>query len=222
MTASKKSLLLLLGISLATQATTSLVGGLIGIGPFTQVEDLSGIASNTSNVYVGIILQIITALVILVLATALYQTGKHINKTIAIIAFGLYLTEVVLHLVTQIIVFTFAEVSQQFALSGDTMLIIIGNLLSTARNFCGNITMIPFGLGAILFYYLITKATIIPKWLGYWGIISVSLIFIGSHLTIFGVSVPFVLFAPYVPWEWVAGVYIFIKGLREKDSRELP
>jgi len=81
--------------------------------------------------------------------------------------------------------------------------------------------MIPFGLGAVLFYYLIMKADVIPKWLGYWGIITVSVILLCAPLTAFGVSVPFVLLVPYVPWEWVAGVYIFIIGLKEPSNSKL-
>ena len=74
--------------------------------------------------------------------------------------------------------------------------------------------MMPFGLGAVLFYYLIMKAGVIPKWLGFWGIITVSFIFIGWTLQAFGAPIPFALYVPYVPWEWVAGVYIFVKGVR--------
>jgi len=137
----KKGLCLLLGISFVTQATTSLLGGLIGVGPFTETGDtaatMKSIADNISGVYIGIILQIITSLVIVVLAAALYQSGKHINKTTAIIAFGLYLMEVAVHIVTQLIVFALVEVSKQFAVSGNSTLITIGGLLGATRTFCG-------------------------------------------------------------------------------------
>ncbi|MCL2164864.1 MAG: DUF4386 domain-containing protein [Oscillospiraceae bacterium] len=208
-----------MGASLVVQATTSLIGGLIGIGLFTDIGDMAGamksISSNIGSAYIGIILQLITALVIVVLATALYQAGKRINKTVAVIAYGFYLTEVFIHVVNQIIVFAFVEASRQFAISGDASLVTIGNILYSTKDFSGAIAMIPFGLGAILFYYLITKADIIPKWLGYWGMITVSLIFVGWSLEAFGVPIPFVFYVPYVPWEWVSGVYILTKGTHQ-------
>ena len=215
----KKNLFLLLGITLVTQATTSLVGGLIGIGPFTDTGDMAAamnsIAGNISGVYIGIFLQIVTSLVIVALAAALYQTGKSEGKTIAIIAFGLYLTEAIVHIVGQFVIFGIAEASRQFVSTGDTALLTTAKLLFASRDFIGAVTMMPFGLGAILFYFLITKTKIIPKWLGIWGIVTVSSIFIGWSLEAFNVvSVPFALYVPYVPWEWVAGIYIFIKGLK--------
>ena len=219
MTENKKNLYVLLGTSLVTQATTSLIGGIIGIGPFNDtgsiVDAMNGIAGNITGAYIGIFLQVITAIVIIVLGTALYQAGKHISQTLAIIAFGLYLTEAVIHIVNQIIVVALAEISRLFLISGDASLVNMGTILYAARDFCGGITMMPFGLGAIMFYYLIMKSNVIPKWLGLWGLISVPFILVGWTLEAFNVSLPFVLYAPYVPWEWVAGIYIFIKSLRE-------
>ena len=221
MITNKKSLFLLLGISLVTQATTSLVGGLIGIGPATKTENIAdtmnNLAGNSSSVYIGIFLQIVTAIVIITLAAALYQAGKSVSRTTAIIAFGFYLTEAIVHFVGQFVIFGIAEVSRQFVSTGDASLLITAKLLFASRDFIGAVTMIPFGLGAILFYFLITKGKVIPKWLGAWGLITVPLILVGWSLEAFNVvSVPFALYVPYVPWEWVAGIYILFKYKKER------
>jgi len=219
MKSNRKGLFLLLGISFVIQATTSLVGGVVGIGPFTHTENLAAtmhhLAGNISSVYMGMFLQIVTALVIIILATGLYQTVSHINKTAAIIAAGFYFTEAIIHVVGQFVIFAVAETSFLYASSGDNSLLAIANLLFASRSFIGAVSMMPFGLGAIPFYYLLTKAKVIPKWLGLWGMITVSFILVGWSLEAFHVvSVPFALYVPYVPWEWVAGIYIFVKGIR--------
>ena len=218
-TNNKGKLYLLLGLSLITQATTSLLGGIIGVGPFTETNDpaaaMNYIAENISSVYAGIFLQIVTALVIIVLASALYQAGSRVSKTAAIIAFGFYLTEAITHFIGQVLIFVIAETAIQFQSTGDITMLTTAKLLFTSRDFVGAITMIPFGLGAIIFYSLITKAKVIPKWLGLWGMVTVSLILAGWSLEAFSiVPVPFALYVPYVPWEWVAGIYIFIKGIK--------
>ena len=222
MVTNKKNPYILLGISMVTQATTSLVGGLIGFGPFTDTSNtakaLNGVANNIVGIYAGILLQIITALVIIALAAALYQAGKPVNHATALIASGFYVMEAVLHIVSQIVVFVFVQAGVQYTAGGDTAFVAIGDILLKLRDFCGAITMMPFGLGALLFYYLIMKAGVIPKWLGFWGIITVSFIFIGWTLQAFGASVPFALYVPYVPWEWVAGVYILIKSVKTPKS----
>ena len=218
MVANKKGLYLLLRISLITQATTSIIGGLLGFGPFIDTSDtivaMNNIAGNINGFYISIFLQIVTALVIVALAAALYQVGKGVNRTAAIIAVGFYLLEVVIVMFDQITTFVITEVSKMFVSTGDAALLKIAELLFSARAFGGAIAMLPFGLGAFLFYFLIMKAGVIPKWLGLWGLITVPFILVGWSLEAFGLSVPFVLYIPYVPWEWVAGVYILVKGIR--------
>ena len=225
MSTNKKSLYLLLGISLIIQATTSIIGGLIGFGPFIDTSDtaaaMNNIAGNINGFYMSIFLQIVTALVIVALAVALYQAGKGVNKTAAMIAVGFYLLEVVIVMFDQIIIFTITEVSQIFVSTGNATLFSIAELLFSARAFGGAIAMMPFGLGAFLFYYLIMKAGVIPKWLGFWGLITVPFIVVGWTLQAFGVSVPFALYVPYVPWEWVAGIYVLIKGLWRTGTGEV-
>ncbi len=71
--------------------------------------------------------------------------------------------------------------------------------------------MIPFGIGAVLFYTLLLKAAILPKWLALWGIVTVPLILVCVPLMAFGIDVPFALMVPYVPFEFVAGIVIMIK-----------
>ena len=221
MSANKKGLRLLLGISLITQATTSIIGGLIGFGPFTDTTDtaaaMNNIAGNINGFYAGIFLQIVTALVIVALAAALYQAGKSVNKTAAMIAVGFYLLEAFILTFDQIIIFTITKVSQMYVNTGDAALLNIAGPLFSARAFGGAIAMMPFGLGAILFYYLIMKAGVIPRWLGLWGLITVPFILVGWPLQAFGVSVPFALYIPYVPWEWVAGIYITINYIKDMD-----
>ena len=222
MEANKKKLYLLLGISLITQATTSIIGGLIGFGPFFDTSDtaaaMNSIADSIGTFYISIFLQIVTALVIVALAAALYQAGKGVNKIAAMIAAGFYLLEVVILMFDQIIIFIIAEVSQMFVSTGDAALLNIAELLFSARSFGGAIAMMPFGLGAILFYYLIMKAGVIPKWLGFWGLATVPFILIGWSLQAFGVSVPFALYIPYVPWEWAAGIYILVRGISKNAT----
>jgi len=208
--------LMILGIALFTQATTSLIGGAIFYNPFViegnVAATMKNMAGNIPYLYSGILLQIITAMVIVVLGASLYHFTKHINKTAAIIAFGFYIFEAILHTFGQVFVFDLVEISQTFSQSGDASLVIIGQTVLTARKFAGGIAMIPFGLGAIMFYYMLPKAHIIPKWLAIWGLITVPFILVGIPLSVFGISVPFALFVPYVPWEFFTGAFIIIKS----------
>jgi hypothetical protein len=217
----KKGLYLLLGVSLITQATTSLIGGLVGFGPFLDTSDaaaaMKNIAANINAFYAGIFLQIVTALVIVALAAALYQAGKGVNKTAALIAAGFYMLESVIVICDQLVIYAITEAGLKYSETGAAALPDIADLLLSTRAFGGAIAMMPFGVGAILFYFLIMKAGVIPKWLGLWGLITAPCVLAGWSLQAFGVSVPFMLYVPYVPWEWVAGIFILVKGLTVKS-----
>jgi len=220
-TKNNRSLMLFLGITLLVQAVTALIGGTIFLGSFDSSEITSETIRNISDSavtgYVSILLQMITAVVIIMLGVAMYQAAGHSNKTIAIVALCLYIFEATLLAMGQVFVFGLIEVSNLYSSSVDANLIPLGEILFTCREFAGQIAMIPFGIGAILFYYLLLKAKIVPSWLALWGIFTVPLILIGVTLMAFGVNVPFIVFIPYVPFEFFTGIFIIIRYWQKQD-----
>lgn len=219
-TKTKNGLFKFLGITLFAQAVTSLVGGSIFLGPFDSNEitdaSLRAMANSTQVAYISILLQMITGVVIIMLGVAMYRAAGHKGKTIAIIALSMYIFEAVLLAVGQVFVFGLVQVSQIFSISGDANLLALGKVLLSCREFAGEMAMIPFGVGAILFYYLLMKAKILPKWLALWGLITVPLILVFVPLQTFGIAIPFVLLVPYVPFEFFAGIFILIKYRNKK------
>ena len=219
-TKSKNGLYKLLGITLFTQAVTSLIGGSIFLGPFDSKEiideSMRAIANSTQTAHISILLQMITAVVIIMLGATMYRVAGHKNKTMAIIALSMYIFEGVLLAVSQIFVFGLVESSQIYSIRGDANLLELGKLLLSCREFTGKMAMIPFGIGAILFYYLLMKAEILPKWLALWGLVTVPLILVLVPLQVFGIEAPFALLIPYVPFEFFIGIYILIKYRNKK------
>lgn len=211
-----RSLIQFLGITLFVQAVTALVGGTIFLSSFDSSEMtdivLRSISDSTTIGYISILLQMITAIVIIMLGVAMYRTAGYINKTVAITALSLYILEASLLVIAQIFAFGLVEVSNLFVISGDVNLIALGQTLFACKEFAGKIAMIPFGVGAVLFYYLLLQAKIVPKWLALWGIITVPLILICVTLMAFGINVPFFILIPYVPFEFFTGIYILVES----------
>lgn len=216
----KNRLYKFLGITLFIQAVTALIGGSIFLGPFdtNEITDatMRTIANSTGTAYISILLQIVTAVVIIMLGIAMYRAAGHINKVIADIALGMYVFEAILLAVGQVFTFGLIEASKMYLISADSNLFAIGKIMLSCREFAGQIAMIPFGIGAILFYYLLMKAKILPKWLALWGLITVPLILVCVPLMTFGIEAPFVLLVPYVPFEFFAGIYILIKYSKKR------
>lgn len=217
----KKRMMQFFGIALFTQAVTSLIGGTIFLGAFETIEitdaTMRSIVDSAGAGYISILLQMITAVFIILLGVAMYQVAGYKNKTVAISALSLYIFEAVLLAVSQLFVFGLIEVSNQYIISLDTNLFAIGNTLLLCSDFTSKMAMIPFGIGAILFYYLLLKSRTLPKWLALWGLLTVPLILVFTPLMAFGISVPFVLLIPYVPFEFFTGIYILIKYRNKKE-----
>ena len=205
---------LFLGITLFVQAVTSLMGGLMFKG-LVSVADIAATMSNLAHhvfsVNISIFLQMVTAMVIIMLGVAIYHTAGHINKTMAVLGLLFYALEATLLAVSQTFTFGLMKASQLYMSTNDAGLLNLGSALFAGNDFAAKIAMIPFGLGAILFYYLLMKAQIIPRWLALWGLVTAPFILVGIPLMAFGVKVPILLLAPYVPFEFFTGIYIMIK-----------
>lgn len=219
-TQNRKRLLLLLGITLFTQALTSLIGGTLFLSPFSPKEMtpdiMRGISSDSLIIYISILFYMITSVLIIILAVAMYRLGSFVNKTAGIIALSFYILEAIMLVIGEVFFWGLLKASQLYVTSGSTYLIDLGNIFIACKEFLGAMAMIPFGIGAILFYHLMMKANVFPKWLALWALITVPLILIGIPLKTFGMEIPFVLFIPYVPFEFFAGIYVIVSTLRRR------
>jgi len=109
------------------------------------------------------------------------------------------------------------RISQEFAnTGGPDYLPTLGNLALESMDFLGDtLHVLAFCLGAILFYALFYKSRVIPRGLSLWGLITVFPVLAGTLTAMFGHDLPFVLFLPYFPFEFVIGVWILAKGVPE-------
>ena len=220
METNKRKMLLFLGITLFTQAATSLIGGCIFLNPFNSsvIDDafMRMVAGSANTAYTSIMLQVVTAVVIVLLGVAMYTIAGHFCKPMADVALMMYVAEAVLLVVGQAFVYGLLHTAQLYVASGDASLIAVGNVLFGVKKFCGEIAMVPFGVGAVIFYTLIAKANAIPKWLGWYGVITAAVIGVCIPLGTFGVDVPTAFLVPYIPFEFLTGIYIIVVSRRKQ------
>ena len=76
--------------------------------------------------------------------------------------------------------------------------------------------MLPFALGATMFYNLFYKSGSIPRSLNYLGLVAASLALVGTLLNLFGFDLPLivymVVFLPNLPFELGVGLWLLIKS----------
>jgi hypothetical protein len=213
-----------LGVAFLLQAITSLSSGLIMklalTVPGNISETMIKIANNAWLMRANIFGEMITALGIIFLGAMLFVTLRKQNENMALVALGFYILEASLLAVSRIPALFLLRISQEYVTAGHSAFLqTIGNLAFESMDFGYTLLMLPFCLGGILFYYLLDKSRIVPRVLSLWGLITVFPLLIGTLSAIFGYKLPFAVYLPYVPFEFVIGVWILVKGF--KDTSEI-
>lgn len=205
-------LLAALGLVLITQFATSLASGLLFLGPFVDTQDADAVARDTAasltTAYAGIGLDIVTALAIAALGVLFARVLREQGSTIAAMGLVMFTVEAGLLLVSKLLAYGFVSAAR-----ADAPVEVLQPLLDTSE-FAYSLHMVPFCIGATLFYLLLLRSGIVPRWLGWWGFLALIPVSVGTLLGIVGVPVPFAVMLPYAPFELVAGVWLCIRGLQ--------
>jgi len=205
----------ILGVAFLVQAVTSLVSGVILraalIVPDNISETMIKIADHAGLLRANVFGEMITAMGVIFLGAVLFLTVRRQSEIMALVGFGFYLLEATLLAVSRISALSLLSISQEYAKVGHPIsLQAVGNMALASMNSGYQLLMLPFCLGAILFYYLLYQSATIPRALSVWGLAAVSLALIGTVSALAGHELPFVVYLPYLPFEFVVGVWILI------------
>jgi hypothetical protein len=206
-----------LGAALFLQAVTSLISGAALFDPLVDKSDvaktLRAIADHAVSAKISVFLDIVTAIAIVWLAVLLYRLVREAGLVCAGTALGLYVLEASVLVTCKVITYALILTGGIYSATGDAALIATGQLLIQMKSFTYNIHVFICGVGAVLFYTLLNKTRALPSWIPLWGLITMVPVMVGVALMAFGVSVPFLVLVPYVPFEFFTGVYILAAGL---------
>ncbi len=177
---------------------------------------MTNIANNALQMRASIVVTMFTAIGVAILGSLLFVTLKKQNMKIALVALGLYLVEAAILAASRIEAFSLLHISQESVIAGHpAYLQTLGNLLYESADFGEKLHILPFALGATLFYYLFFKSGYIPRALSLFGLIAASLAVIGSPFELLGYDVPILVFLPNLPFELTIGVWLMVKGIRD-------
>jgi hypothetical protein len=176
---------------------------------------LSKISANSGQVMAGAFFILIMGLSLAMIPVVLFPIFKKRNEVLAIgyvvfrgaletlITIASVVCFLVLIVLSQKYVGAGAPASSHFQTLG--ALILGGHAGLTA------ILSIVFPIGALMFYYLLYKERLIPKWLSGWGFIAAILYLAGGLYDLFG-SELVILLLPMLVQEMVMAVWLIVKG----------
>ncbi|HTS34887.1 MAG TPA: DUF4386 domain-containing protein [Candidatus Solibacter sp.] len=213
----------ILGIAFLLQAITSLISGAILkaalVVPGDIGETMLRIANHSWLMRANVFGEMATAVGVVFLGAILFLTTRKQNESLALIGLGLYVLEASLLAASRIAALSLLRISQDYANPVHPAdLQPIGRLAFESMNSGYQLLMLPFCLGAILFYYLLYKSAIIPRALSVWGLAAVSLAFIGTVCALAGRELSFAVYLPYLPFEFVVGAWILVRSGRPRSE----
>ncbi|MBL6983516.1 MAG: DUF4386 domain-containing protein, partial [Anaerolineales bacterium] len=185
------------------------------IVPGNITASMTNIANHPTQMRASILGEMIAVMGIVMLGALLYLTLKKQNRKIALVAQGLYLVTAAIIAVSRIAAFALLHISQESVIAGHPAhLQTLGNLFYELQEFGYFLHMLPYTLGATLFYYLFYKSGFLPRVLTFWGLIAAPLAFIGSLFDHLGLAIPMIVFLPNLPFDLGVGVWLIAKGFK--------
>jgi hypothetical protein len=197
--------------------------------PFTGLilEDpdyLTTLTLNETSVIIGALIEFIWAAAGAGIAIGLYPILKRYNGALALGSVGFRVVEGIFVLVGTLSLLSLLTLSQEFIAAGapDTSSFqTLGTLLLALRDWQLHvISGLAFSLGALMYYVLLYKSKLIPRWLSGWGVLGTVLslvaIVLASLAQDFGMeSVHTYLSIPIGVNELVFAVWLIVKGFNQ-------
>ena len=185
-------------------------GGLLDAPDYLHI-----VASDASKVPLLALLALVMGLALAMVPVVFYPIGRRHNKALAIgyVVFRGAL-ETVGYIALAILWLLLAVVARQYADSGAAVasqFSSLGILLVKARDPITAVGHIVFSLGALMFYYLLYQARLIPRWISGWGIVGAMMFLAAGLIGVFGTE-PTVLLLPLGLQEMVMAVWLIVKG----------
>ena len=206
-------------VFVASILSGSLLDSAVGTGSISDI--LVNIANNLTLMRISILVELVTSIGIIVLASLLYIVLHKQGKIIARVALGWWLAEAIILAVSKIGAYALIPLSQEFVEAGSpasSYFQALGDFFYYGFDRQGwAIHMLFFSLGGILWYYLFYRSKYIPRVLSIWGIAAVSVVAVNVILVLYdrNIELQMILLAPYLLFEALIGPWLMIKGIRD-------
>ncbi|MBN1200665.1 MAG: DUF4386 domain-containing protein [Anaerolineae bacterium] len=201
--------------------------------PLLDASDyLTEISENDTQMITGALCVLIMGLSLAMVPIVAFPVLKQQNEALALgyIVFRGAL-ETVIYLVMVISWLVLVPISQEYVQAGASDVSnfqALGTLLVETEENAAVLMSIIFPLGALIFYYLLYRSKLIPRWLSGWGLIAVVLFIAAALLDMFDVietesTTSTLLDMPMAFQEMVMAVWLIVKGFNPSPSlRSLP
>ena len=168
----------MLAFCLSSQQYSGVLGKTKFLDPILDTPDfLIKIPANENHVIIGGLLVLLSAFACAGIAIGLYPVLRKQNAALALGSVALRGIETMLYIVGVVCVLSLITLSQGYVLadaSNASSYQISGTLLLAVKDSAGQLSVVAFTLGGLMYYYVLFRSKLIPRWLSGWGIVGVA------------------------------------------------
>ena len=209
----------IVGALLIAATAASLLGTILTSSIVGAPDYLVQLAAHQSQVTVGVLLKFVAALGSVGIAIALYPVLRKHGEGLALGSVAFRIIEGVFYLVAALSLLALLSLSQEYVSAGSpaaSTYQILGTWTLAVRDWAAFVFgVIPFCLGASMYYYALYRSRLIPRWLSGWGLVGLAMLFSMVLLIMFGqksAGITLVLAVPIGLQEMVLAVWLILKG----------
>ncbi|MFC1996821.1 DUF4386 domain-containing protein [Chloroflexota bacterium] len=174
---------------------------------------------------IGALINLVNGLLIAGIGIAMYPILKPHNSSIALWYAGFRIVEFVTHVINVNGTLSILSLSREYAgaVAPDAVYFqTLGNSMLAYRDWDYLTYGIVFCSGALMFYYLLYRSKLVPRWISIWGFIAVLLYLTAALLGIFGLSYQsttfILLVAPIALNELTLSIWLITKGFNPSTN----
>jgi hypothetical protein len=175
------------------------------------------VSANENQVAIGMLIELIWALVVVGIPVMLFPIFKKHDEASALGFFALRFIEAISTIVHALILLTLLTLSREAAKAGvpdASYFQTTGDLLLGAREWAFLIgSGLVWSLSAVLLNYILYRSKLVPRWLSVWGLAGAVLSFANYVPEFFGIASIEPLFYPIAVQEMVFAVWLVVKGV---------
>jgi hypothetical protein len=198
------------------------VAGVLSIAPAVDASDyLLKASSNANQVLLGALFQFIMTIAYVGFAITLFPILRKYMESLALGFLSFRIIAAVLNIIGFISLLLILSLSQQYVKTGtpdSSYFQTLGDLLRSGRDFINHVAMIfATSVGGLMFYLLLFKTKLIPRYLSLWGFIGTIFTIFASLLIMFRIidiitSTYIILNLPLILLEIVLAIRFIVKG----------
>ena len=227
---SQKKAAIVIGILFLIALVLNIIASEIFKPILDSADYLTKVYPQKHLIVVGNILNIICAIAMIFIPIVLFSVVTQIHRYLAIGYIVFRGLEGILFLYIAIKTFSFIDISNKFLSSANTINafnLSIGNALHSEIHWATVVYLIAFCCGALMFYSLLLKSKLVPKWLSVWGLAAVLILTTGTIMDMFELGIfktmplmqGMTYFAPPIALnEFVLSLWLIVKGFNISDQ----